>query len=78
MHNFNLVFPPNTTACSDLAAPLYGSVTVDGTTTGSTASYSCDDGYELVGDVMRVCMSDSEWSGTPPVCLRKSCTMVNA
>ena len=60
------------TACSDLAAPQNGSVSVDGTTTGSTASYSCDIGFELVGEVMRVCMSDSEWSGTPPVCRRKS------
>jgi CUB/sushi domain-containing protein len=45
-----------------------GSVNENGFTTGDTADYSCDEGYELVGEPTRVCQSDSTWSGEVPVC----------
>ena len=53
----------------DLAAPTNGAVTVNGFTTGDTAVYSCDEGYELVGEQTRTCMSNSQWSGAAPTCL---------
>ena len=41
-------------------------VTVSG---GATiAVYSCDEGFELVGESTRECMNDSTWSGRSPTC----------
>ena len=34
----------------------------------STATYSCEDGYSLVGDAVRTCLSSGKWSGNPPYC----------
>ena len=53
----------------DLTAPTYGAVTVNGRRTGDTAIYSCNAGYVLVGDMIRTCMSNSQWSGAAPTCL---------
>ena len=50
---------------ADLSAPTNGAVTVNG---HRTAVYSCEEGFELVGDVMRTCTSNSQWSGEAPVC----------
>ena len=54
--------------CPGLSAPENGSVTVNGFTTGDTAVYSCEEGFELVRDAMRTCMSNSQWSGQSPSC----------
>ena len=32
------------------------------------ATYSCDAGYGLVGDLTRTCDSADTWSGTEPTC----------
>ena len=32
------------------------------------ATYSCDTGYGLVGDLSRTCDSADTWSGTDPTC----------
>ena len=56
------------TGCPDLSAPEGGSVTVNGVRTGYTAVYSCNPEFKVVGDVLRRCMSNSEWSGQPPTC----------
>lgn len=34
--------------------------------------YTCVEGYELVGKPYRVCAADGQWSGTLPMCRRKS------
>ena len=34
----------------------------------STATYSCEDGYNLVGDAVRTCLSSGIWSGYSPYC----------
>ena len=34
----------------------------------STATYSCEDGYNLVGDAVRTCLSSGNWSGYSPYC----------
>ena len=41
---------------------------VSGLTVGSTATYSCNEGYNLNGVEERVCQSDGEWSDIAPVC----------
>ena len=58
------------TVCPDLSDPSNGVVKVNSQRTDDTAEYSCDEGFELVGDVMRTCMSNSEWSGKAPSCMR--------
>ena len=52
--------------CPDLTAPENGAVMYNGRRTGDTAEYSCNVGYELVGDQTSVCMSNSQWSGQTP------------
>ena len=46
----------------------HGNVVVSGLTVGSTATYSCNEGYNLNGVEERVCQSDGEWSDIAPVC----------
>lgn len=38
---------------------------------GGKASYACSHGYELVGDEVRTCQSNGEWSGEIPYCRRE-------
>ena len=54
--------------CGDLDEPSNGQVTLTGTTFGSMATYECDSGFTLVGNQVRTCQDDGNWSGTEPVC----------
>nr|XP_015201270.1 PREDICTED: sushi, von Willebrand factor type A, EGF and pentraxin domain-containing protein 1 [Lepisosteus oculatus] len=40
---------------------------------GSTVIYTCNAGYELIGNAMLVCQEDGLWNGTAPVCLLAEC-----
>ena len=55
--------------CGYLSNPEKGRVVLSGTICGSTASYSCNEGYRLVGDAARSCLTDASWSGSAPVCI---------
>ena len=37
-------------------------------TNGTVATYSCADGYEVVGEVDRTCLVDGTWTGAEPNC----------
>ena len=65
------MFSLSSAECSPLEDPLDGSVTVDSFSLGSTAVYSCDEGFDLVGEAMRTCMNNSQWSGEAPQCMRR-------
>ena len=39
-----------------------------GTAPGQTATYSCNTGYDLLGDSTRTCQATGTWSGTAPTC----------
>ena len=55
--------------CRSLNAPANGSVThTSGTTFGQTATYSCNTGYNLVGDSIHTCQATGNWSGSAPTC----------
>ena len=55
--------------CGTLNATTNGQVKhTAGTTFGQTATYSCDTGYNLVGDGTRTCQADGMWSGNEPTC----------
>ena len=55
--------------CGNLTDPDNGSVIHSaGTTLGQTATYSCDTGYNLVGNSTRTCQAIGNWSGSAPTC----------
>ena len=57
--------------CGGLSNPTNGQVKLSGTRVGSTAKYFCNIGFDLVGDNIRKCRSNGQWSGEEPVCKRK-------
>ena len=61
----------STALCPDLSDPANGMVTVMGTSVGDTASYTCNDGFELIGSMSVTCTNDGTWSDEPPMCRRK-------
>ena len=65
-----------------LPNPANGQVShATGTKLGQTATYSCDQGYNLVGDSTRKCQATGMWSGSAPTCqcmLRSSHTVCKA
>ena len=55
--------------CGNLTDPANGSVNhTAGTTLGQTATYSCNTGYNLVGNSTRTCQATGNWSGRAPTC----------
>ena len=55
--------------CGTLINPANGQVShTAGTIFGRTATYTCDTGYNLVGDNKRICQSAGVWSGNAPTC----------
>jgi len=53
------------TACGNLSGPDNGRVVLSGTS--DMAIYSCNNGFNLVGDTTRTCVSNN-WTGTRPTC----------
>ena len=62
--------------CGFLSDPLNGLVSMTDTVMGSTANYSCNSGYDLVGNVTTVCQANGIWS-EGPVC-RSKCNVMHA
>ena len=49
--------------------PLHGRVDTPGSTFYlDMANYSCNVGYQLIGDVLRQCQGSGQWSGEEPTC----------
>ena len=46
----------------------YGPDTVPDYSVGTRATYVCDEGFNLVGNMVRDCQSDGTFSGTDPIC----------
>lgn len=59
--------------CPSLAGPAGGSVSAPMLTFGSTATYSCNTGYDMAGTATRMCQAAGTWSGTAPTCTIKNC-----
>ena len=58
--------------CGTLSDPTNGQVDhTSGTTVGQTATYSCNTGYNLVGDSIRTCQAEGIWSGSASTCQGK-------
>ena len=58
------------TSCWDLDVlpPKNGKRTGNEFGIGSTVSFSCNQGYELIGNSSLTCQSDGQWSGIVPIC----------
>ena len=56
--------------CPDLTPPENGAIEFMNNV-GDTATYTCDDGYDLSGESTRICLSTGTWSGSEPVCESK-------
>ena len=55
--------------CGNLTHPTNGQVNhTSGTTFRETSTYSCNTGYDLVGDSTRTCQATENWSGSEPTC----------
>lgn len=55
--------------CPPLDDPTNGNVDVPSREVGSTATYSCNPGYELSGLETRSCQGDGDWFGFAPQCV---------
>ena len=54
--------------CGELDNPNNGQVSLDGIIFGSIATYTCDTGFNLIGDMERICQANGNWSESEPVC----------
>lgn len=45
-----------------------GKIKISGRRAGSTVTYTCDDGYVLIGEDLLSCGLGGEWTGKSPVC----------
>ena len=58
--------------CGTLNNPVDGSVMImDDRVFGSSVEYRCNTGFLLIGNIMRTCQSNSQWSGSEPTCTRE-------
>ncbi|KAH3729507.1 hypothetical protein DPMN_055479 [Dreissena polymorpha] len=58
--------------CGPLSKPDNGDVVLNaGTKYEAVANYSCNDGFQLVGDTSRICRHTGTWSGVQPTCAKK-------
>ena len=57
--------------CGSLSNPENGQVMFSSTVEGSTATYVCDEGFDLIGND-RQCLSTGSWSGPEPVCMEQT------
>ena len=65
----NIFSPAIAVVCPALSRPENGIVTLNGVTFGSLATYVCNTGFVLDGNVQRMCLATGEWSGSDPSCI---------
>ena len=69
-NNLTYVHIDTARECLPLDNPTNGIVTVPSNRVFNTATYSCNDGYMLLGQAMRDCGLDEMWTGAAPTCER--------
>ena len=56
------------TACDDPEPIPHGKIVGSEREIGAEIAYNCDDGYQLIGDRVRNCTEEGEWSGNSSYC----------
>ena len=51
--------------CGPPPAVLWGTANLTGTHFNDSAIYSCDEGYELVGNLVTTCEATGQWAPVP-------------
>lgn len=59
--------------CGKLTTPMFGNISIDGTTYGAIAQFTCYQGYKLSGSSIRMCGADGKWNGTQSRCTSIDC-----
>jgi len=60
------------TSCSQVVEFLNGFVNYNPDNMfGSQLTYSCNQGYTLIGNKVRICEGDGWWSGNSPICVKE-------
>ncbi|CAH1248855.1 CSMD1 [Branchiostoma lanceolatum] len=54
--------------CPTIPAPENGAVT-GGTFYQNEVQFTCNHGYQLIGDSIRTCQADGTWTGADPTCI---------
>ena len=68
--NMYVYFRSTIVDCGTLNTATNGQVShLNGTTFGQKATYSCNTGYNLLGENSRTCQADGMWSGSEPTCI---------
>jgi len=57
--------------CGDLDPPANGNLSLNVTTFGSQANYTCFVGYIIDGPITRTCTAAGSWSERDPTCNSK-------
>ena len=57
--------------CGLLPGILNGQISFSSVTLNSVVTYSCERGFNLVGNSQRVCQANGQWSGMEPSCESK-------
>lgn len=60
-------------SCGDPGLIANGKRHGDSFIIASSVLYTCDDGFEMIGQARRYCQSDNQWSGQPPQCEPITC-----
>lgn len=54
--------------CGPVSGVANGEATMNGSTIGGLAAYTCYEGFELIGDPTRICAQPGSWTGVEPKC----------
>ena len=54
--------------CPELSDPENGRVELNGTSVGDTATFTCNEGYELDGAQVLTCQEGGNWDNPLPMC----------